>query len=134
METPSWGEALFLSGEKTWEASKLILISIVKLIDGSLSLDTMGGPIKIAQISGQAAEHGLDSLAYLAAMLSVNLAILNLLPIPALDGGHLLFFSVEALTRRRPSLRVQSWAQQAGVLLLITLMIVVFYNDIMSLF
>jgi regulator of sigma E protease len=134
IEDISWGEALFLSWDKTWDASKLIFISIVKLIDGSLSLDTMGGPIKIAQISGQAAEHGLSALAYLAAMLSVNLAILNLLPIPALDGGHLLFFSIEAVTRRKPSLRVQSWAQQAGVLLLITLMIVVFYNDIMSLF
>ncbi|MDR1396986.1 MAG: RIP metalloprotease RseP [Desulfarculales bacterium] len=128
-----WQEAFAPAWDKTWEAGKLIFISIVKLIDGSLSLDTMGGPIKIAQISGQAAEHGLDSLAYLAAILSVNLAIINLLPIPALDGGHLLFFSMEAVSRRKPSLRVQERAQQVGIFLLITLMVVVLYNDIMSL-
>ena len=130
----SWQQGFGYAWDKTWEASKLIAQSVVKLIDGTLGLDTMGGPVKIAQIAGEAWEHSLASLLALAAMLSVNLAILNLLPIPALDGGHLLFFTVEAISRRKPSLKFRERAQQVGVLLLITLMVVVLYNDITGLF
>ncbi len=126
-------EGVSVALQKTWEAGSLIFMSVVKLISGSIALDNMGGPIKIAQIAGEAAQYGLAALAALAALLSVNLAILNLLPIPALDGGHLLFFTVEALTRRKPSLRFRERAQQVGVILLLLLMALVFYNDIASL-
>jgi regulator of sigma E protease len=126
-------EAAPLAWHKTWEAGSLIFTFVIKLITGGASLESVGGPIKIAQITGQAAQYGLEALCSLAALLSVNLAILNLLPIPALDGGHLLFFSLEALTRRTPSLKFRERAQQLGVLLLLALMGLVFYNDIASL-
>ena len=132
-EEVSFLEGVRVSLQKTWEAGSLIFVAIVKLVTGSMSLDSMGGPIKIAQITGEAAKYGLAALASLVALLSVNLAILNILPIPALDGGHLLFFSVEALTKRKPSLRFRERAQQVGVMLLLLLMVVVFYNDIASL-
>lgn len=126
-------EGIPLALDKTWEAGTLIFVSVGKLITGSIALDSMGGPIKIAQIAGEAARYGLAALVALAALLSVNLAVLNLLPIPALDGGHLLFFSVEAITKRKPSLRFRERAQQVGVVLLLALMVVVFYNDIAGL-
>jgi regulator of sigma E protease len=126
-------EAAPLAWQKTWEAGSLIFTFVVKLITGGASMESVGGPIKIVQITGQAAQYGLTALCSLAALLSVNLAVLNLLPIPALDGGHLLFFSLEALTRRTPSLKFRERAQQLGALLLILLMLLVFYNDIASL-
>lgn len=132
-EDVSLAGAIKVSLQKTWEAGTLIFTSVVKLVSGSIPLDSMGGPVKIAQIAGEAASYGLAALASLAALLSVNLAILNLLPIPALDGGHLLFFGVEAITKRKPSMRFMARAQQIGVLLLVTLMVVVLYNDIAGL-
>jgi regulator of sigma E protease len=115
---------------KSYQAGKLIFLSVVKLIQQKVSLDSMGGPILIAQAAGQAAERGMAPLLDLAALISVNLAVLNLLPIPALDGGHLFFFLIEALTRRPVSMKVREKAQQFGVALLLVLMAFVFYNDI----
>ncbi|MFZ5587594.1 MAG: RIP metalloprotease RseP [Thermodesulfobacteriota bacterium] len=123
-------EALGLAVQKTYAAGELIVLSVVKMLERKVSVDTLGGPIMIAQVAGEAARQGLATLLDLAALLSVNLAILNLLPIPALDGGHIFFFLWEALTRRPVKLAVREKAQQVGMALLLLLMVLIFYNDI----
>jgi regulator of sigma E protease len=90
----------------------------------------LGGPILIAQLTGEQAKAGLISLLFFVAVLSVNLGIINLLPIPILDGGHLLFCFIEAVSRRPVNLKVREVAQQVGFLVLVLLMLFVFYNDI----
>ncbi len=123
-------EAAGQSFVQTYRVMELTVMSIVKLIQGTLSTKTLGGPIMIAELAGQQAEQGMANLAFFTALLSVNLAILNFLPIPVLDGGHLLFFFIELLIGRPVSIRVREVAQQAGIFILISLMIFVFYNDI----
>ncbi len=91
-------------------------------------------PIMIAQMAGQEAREGAINLIFFIALISINLAILNFLPIPVLDGGHLLFFFVEAVTGRPVSIKIREIAQQAGIFVLILLMIFVFYNDIARVF
>jgi regulator of sigma E protease len=108
----------------------LTLKSVRKLITGQISAKTLGGPILIAEVTGDRARAGWESLLSLAAFISVNLGILNLLPIPVLDGGQILFFLIEALRRRRLSQRFREAAQWVGVVCLGLLMILVFYNDI----
>lgn len=106
------------------------LISVQKLITGQVSARTLGGPILIAEVTGDRARAGLTPLLNLAAFISINLGILNLLPIPVLDGGQLVFFVAEAIRRKPLSLRVREAAQWVGVAFLALLMITVFYNDI----
>ncbi len=115
---------------QTWVISKLTVISIVKMFQGVVSPKTMGGPILIAQIAGAQVKEGVVPFLLFMALLSINLAILNLLPIPVLDGGHLLFYGIEALTGREVNLRWREIAQQVGFALLILLMIFVFMMDI----
>ena len=93
-------------------------------------MESIGGPIRIAIMAGQEADQGLVQLLNFIALISIQLAILNILPIPVLDGGHLLFYAIEAVLRRPVSLRMRETAQQIGIFLLILLMIFVFYNDI----
>lgn len=119
---------------QTYNIAALTTKSVVKLIQGTLSPKTLGGPIMIAQMAGQQAKQGITSLAFFIALISINLAILNFLPIPVLDGGHLLFFFIEAVTGRPVSIKVREVAQQAGIFVLILLMIYVFYNDITRVF
>jgi regulator of sigma E protease len=88
----------------------------------------------IAQMAGDSAKAGIASLISFIALISVNLAIINLLPIPVLDGGHLLFFSIEAIKGSPVSVKVREIAQQVGLFILILLMILVFYNDISRIF
>ena len=119
---------------QTYNIAALTIKSVIKLIQGTLSPKTLGGPIMIAQIAGQQAKLGVANLLFFTALISVNLAILNFLPIPVLDGGHLIFFFIEAVTGRPVSIRVREIAQQAGIFVLILLMIYVFYNDITRVF
>jgi len=118
---------------QTWNLSKLFLTTVVKLVQRIIPMDTLGGPILIAQMAGQQAREGLLNLVYFTALISVNLGILNLLPIPILDGGHLLFFLVEAILGRPIGIRKMEVAQKVGMVFLILLMAFVFYNDIMRL-
>ena len=115
---------------QTYSITKLTVVSVAKIVAGTLSAKTLGGPIMIAEMAGQQAREGLVNLLFFIALISVNLAILNILPIPVLDGGHLLFFAIEALRGRPLSIRVREVAQQAGMFLLMLLMVLVFYNDI----
>ncbi len=119
---------------QTYNIAALTIKSIVKLIQGTISPKTLGGPIMIAQMAGQQAKQGMTNLAFFIALISINLAILNFLPIPVLDGGHLLFFFIEAVTGSPVSIKVREIAQQAGIFVLILLMIYVFYNDITRVF
>jgi regulator of sigma E protease len=115
---------------QTYHIVALTVRSVVKMIQGSIPKDNLGGPIMIAQLAGEQAKQGIDKLVQFIAFISINLAILNFLPIPVLDGGHLLFFLIEIIIRRPVSVRVREVAQQAGMFVLILLMIFVFYNDI----
>jgi regulator of sigma E protease len=115
---------------QTWQIAELTVLSVGKIMSGSLSAKTIGGPIMIAQLAGEHAKAGMTNFIFFIALLSVNLGILNLLPIPVLDGGHLLFFVIEAIRRKPVNLRMREVAQQVGMFVLILLMVYVFYNDI----
>jgi regulator of sigma E protease len=102
------------------------------LVTLKASYKDLGGPVRIAQISAKAAEQGLGNFLYLLAFLSIQLGVLNLLPIPVLDGGHLLFMAYEGIAGRALSMKKRLVAQQVGMFLLLTLMVVVTVNDIDS--
>ncbi len=123
--------AIVMGTERTYEVTRLTVLGIVKLIQRVIPSDTIGGPILIAQMAGQQANEGLLNVLLFVALLSVNLGVLNLLPIPVLDGGHLVFLSAEALMGKPVSVRVREVAQQAGLFALLALMAFAFYNDIM---
>lgn len=116
--------------EETGHFIYLIAVSIKKLIFGSISAKTVGGPILIFQIYGQQAERGFGDLIRLTAILSINLGLLNLLPIPILDGGHILFFMIEWIKGKPVSERNRERASQVGLFMLLSLMVFAFYNDI----
>ena len=129
-QTVSFGQAIKIGAEQTWLWTKLILQSLVMLVKGEVSTKELGGPILIAQVAGQQARLGLDYLLRFAAVINVNLAVFNLLPIPVLDGGHLLFFLIEFLLGRPLSVRSREMAWRVGFLVIATLIMLVFYNDI----
>jgi regulator of sigma E protease len=128
------GESIVESVRQTYSIAELTVVSIAKLIKGTISTKTIGGPIMIAELAGQQAKEGALNFVFLIALLSVNLAIINFLPIPVLDGGHILFFLIELILGRPVNMRTREIAQQAGIFILITLMIFVFYNDISRIF
>ena len=118
--------------EATWGWTKLTVVGIYKMITREISTDNIGGPLTIAKISGDAATQGVSNYLFLIAILSINLGVLNLLPIPILDGGHLAFFTFEAIMRRPLSIRSREVAQQIGLFLLVCLMLYAFHNDILN--
>jgi len=122
--------AVFQGVKATWEWSELTIIGLYKMLTGEISSKNIGGPIMIASASGAAAERGFPDLMFLAAILSINLGILNLLPIPVLDGGHLFFFACEAVLRRPLAERQREFTQQVGIVLLMSIMLFAFFNDI----
>lgn len=119
---------------QTWLFVYLTGMGFFKIIQQVIPASELGGPILIAKLAGEQMQEGWINLVYFIGLLSVNLGILNLLPIPILDGGHLVFLSVEAIRKKPMSEQAQIIAQQIGLALLGTLMIFVFYNDIMRLF
>ncbi|MBZ0155603.1 MAG: RIP metalloprotease RseP [Alphaproteobacteria bacterium] len=119
---------------KTWDVSALTLVGIVKLIQRIVPADTIGGPILIFQLAEKQATAGALSYFLFAAVISINLGILNLLPIPVLDGGHLFFLGIEAIRRKPLSDRTVQIAQRVGLALLLLLMAFAMYNDIFRLF
>ena len=123
-------QALIESLVQTYKITELMVIIIGKLVAGDISTDTIGGPIMIAKMAGDQAKSGIGNLIFFIALISVNLAIINLLPIPILDGGHLLFFSIEAVKGNPVSLKVREVAQQIGLFIILLLVVLVFYNDI----
>ncbi|MCK9229284.1 MAG: RIP metalloprotease RseP [Syntrophales bacterium] len=115
---------------QTWLWTKLTYTGIAKIVQRVVSPKELGGPILIAKMSGDMARQGLIPFIFFMAVLSVNLGVLNLLPIPVLDGGHLMFFAVELVTKREVSLKIREKAQTAGFFVLILLIFWVTYNDI----
>ena len=127
-------QAFYQSLGQTYDVSKLMFVGIYKLVKGDISPKTLGGPIMIAQMAGDQAKEGIPNLIYFIAFISINLAIVNFLPIPVLDGGHLLFFTIEAISGSPISLRMREITQQIGVVVLLLLTVFVFYNDIVRIF
>ncbi len=123
-----------LAGTQLVNVTYTILGFVKKLVLGEVSTDSVGGPIAIARMAGDSARQGASSLFSFMAFLSINLAILNLLPIPALDGGQLLILGVEKVLRRPLSLRYRLIWQQTGMALLLVLMVFVVFNDITRIF
>ncbi len=126
--------ALLKGIESMWSTSVLTVKMVVDLVKLDQSADAIGGPIAIAQYAGKAADSGINSYLTFLALLSISLGILNLLPIPVLDGGHLVFHAYEAVTGSPPTERMLGWANQAGLVLIISLMGFAFYNDIARIF
>ncbi|MSR83440.1 MAG: RIP metalloprotease RseP [Candidatus Latescibacteria bacterium] len=124
------GEALSLSGRVVYNSSWVILDFIRQIFKGDRSTDELGGPLRIAQMAGQTGEQGLKSFVSFLAMLSVNLAIINLLPIPVLDGGLLTFLTLEAIRRRPLTVRQQQLFQQVGLVIMLFIMVLVTFNDL----
>jgi regulator of sigma E protease len=121
----------FVDGaRKTWEITDMTLSFLWKLLTRAVSSSYIGGPLLIAEMAGERASQGMPDLMFFMAIISVNLGILNLLPIPVLDGGHLFFFTVEAVKGSPVSPMVQDMAVRVGMTLLIALMGLAFYNDI----
>ena len=116
--------------QQTWDGTVLVMGAIKKLIVGMISVKNVNGPITIAQVAGDTASYGLEVYLSFLALLSISLGVLNLLPIPVLDGGHLLFFTIEGVIRRPVPERVQNWSLQLGLLLIAGIMVLAFYNDI----
>ncbi|MBN1472824.1 MAG: RIP metalloprotease RseP [Syntrophaceae bacterium] len=123
-------DAIITSVYKTWEISKLTVISVVKIFEGVISPKTLGGPIFIAQVAGAQVKEGLIPFILFMAILSINLGVINLFPIPVLDGGHILFYLIEIVTRREISLKVRELSQQIGFVILLMLMLFVIFIDI----
>ena len=123
-------EAIALSAQQTLDGSMLIFKTIGQLLSGEASPRQMMGPVAIAQLSGESAQAGWVALFALMSMISLNLGVLNLLPIPVLDGGHILILMLEGIARRDFSMRVKERVFMAGFVVLMTLMVTVLYNDL----
>ena len=127
-------KAIVQGGLETLELTKRIITVLWRLLARRISLRTVGGPISIFQMAGVAAKTGIRNLMFLTAYLSITLAIVNILPIPVLDGGHLLFLGIEAIRRKPISARAREFAYRVGLVIIIMLMIIVSYNDITRFF
>jgi regulator of sigma E protease len=125
--------AVWLGVKETWFVVDRTIAYIGGIFTGRENADQVGGPIRIAQISGQVATIGLSALIHLAAVLSVSIGLLNLFPVPLLDGGHLLFYAVEAIRGKPLSERSQELGFRVGLALVLMLMLFATYNDILHL-
>jgi regulator of sigma E protease len=119
---------------QTWQVIELTITGIVKLIQRVIPAKEIGSPIMIAKLAGEQARRGLLSLAVFTAIISINLGVINLFPIPILDGGHLLFLVLEAVLRKPVSLRKMEIAQQIGLIFIILLMLFAIRNDLVRYF
>jgi len=126
-------QAFFYGVDRTWQMSTLTLRMLGKMITGQVSPKNVSGPVTIAEVAGQAIQINWQSYVYVLAVISISLGVMNLLPIPMLDGGHLLTYAVELVAGRRISEKFFAAGQRVGILLLLCLMSLAFYNDIFRL-
>lgn len=124
-------DAVRMGVGRTWDVTELTFVSIVKLVQRIIPANTIGGPLMIVNMAGEQASHGAMSFFTFMAIISINLGVINLFPVPILDGGHLLFFGIEAVRRKPLSENVMGIAQRIGLALLLTLMAFAIYNDLM---
>lgn len=122
--------ALAKAVEKTVDVTRFVMVLLVRAAQGRISLDSLSGPITIYEVAGEEGRKGTDYFVWVMALISINLGLVNLLPIPVLDGGHLMFFSVEAVLRRPIPLRIREVAHLFGLLVIFALMTVAFKNDV----
>lgn len=125
-------ESPVVATRQTVEIVDLIVTTLGQVISGRRSVKELGGPLKIAQVSGEQFVAGLNQFIFFVALISINLGFINLLPIPMLDGGHLMFYAIEAVRRKPASPVVQQWAFQSGFALVVMFMLVVTFNDLAS--
>lgn len=125
--------ALWAGTVETWATTRMMVDTLVQIVTGRRSVDELGGPVKMAQFTGQSAVMGTAALISFMALISINLGFINLLPIPMLDGGHLFLYAVEAVRRRPLPPKMQEWAFMSGFALIMTLMLFLTWNDIASL-
>ncbi|HET9810117.1 MAG TPA: RIP metalloprotease RseP [Sphingomicrobium sp.] len=116
----------------TWDLTTTTFEGLVQIVTGRRSVEELGGPLKMAQVAGQQASLGPFQFVQLLALFSINLGFINLLPVPMLDGGHLLFYAVEAIRRRPVSVQAQEWAFRGGLALLLALLLFTTVNDLGS--
>ncbi|MEH6789433.1 RIP metalloprotease RseP [Parasphingorhabdus sp.] len=125
-------EAPAVAVEKTIGIVDQIVTTLGQVILGKRSIKELGGPLKIAQASGEQFKLGMESFILFVALISINLGFINLLPIPMLDGGHLMFYAIEAVRRKPANAKVQEWAFRSGLALVMVFMLVVTFNDLSS--
>jgi len=128
------GAALVRGWDRTLEITKMTVVSFLRLIQTKISPKNIGGVISIGQAASETYKAGITSFLQMMAVISVNLFILNLLPIPVLDGGHLVFYTIEAIKGSPLSLRKMEIAQQVGLVVLMSLMVFALFNDFTRLF
>lgn len=125
--------AAFSAVDQTYDVIHTTFVAVGQMIAGDRGTEDLGGPIRIAQISGEAAKTGVIGFILFMSILSINLGLVNLFPVPLLDGGHLLFYAIEAVRGRPLSEQVQEWGLRVGLALVLTLMLFVTWNDIVHL-
>ena len=125
--------AVWIGVKQTWAMTSNILSYVGELISGNKGTDDLGGPLRIAQISGQMAQTGIINVVFLMAILSINLGVINLFPVPMLDGGHLAFYAVEAITGKPLGPKVQEYSFRFGLILVLMLVVFVTWNDLVHL-
>ena len=123
-------QAIVPALEKTWDVAAFTVLAVKKMVVGAISTSNLSGPITIARVANMTAQSGLESFAGFIALISISLGVLNLLPIPMLDGGHILYYCIELVFRRPLPQRIQVWGLQFGLFLLIGIMMLAFYNDL----
>jgi len=116
--------------EETWNLSASTLQAMWQIVIGTRASDELGGPIRIMQMSGEVAQTGLVPLLWFMAVLSINLGLINLFPVPVLDGGHLLFYAAEAIRGKPLGQRAQEYGFRIGLALVLTLMVFATWNDL----
>jgi len=128
------GESIVAGVESAWTITVVTVQSFKKIATGrDNARDNLGGPIMIGKVTKEALDRGWEQFWFLVAMLSITLAFINILPIPALDGGHVMFLIYESITRREPPLKVRMAIQQVGMVLILGLMVFLIVNDILKL-
>ena len=123
-------EAPIVGMTETWRAVQTTIDGLGQIISGRRSMEDLGGPLRIAQVSGQRLAMGPEEFVWLIALISINLGFINLLPVPVLDGGHLLFYGIEAVRRKPVEPRVMEWAFRGGLAAVLALMVLVTLNDL----
>jgi len=125
--------ALIQAGKQTWDLSASTLKAMWQIVIGTRGTDELGGPLRIAQMSGDVAQGGVVAIVWFMAVLSINLGLINLFPVPVLDGGHLLFYAAEALRGKPLGQRAQEYGFRIGLALVLTLMVFATWNDLVHL-
>ena len=125
--------AIIQAGTETWDLSAATLKAVWQIAIGTRATDELGGPLRIAQMSGEVAQGGVVAVLWFMAVLSINLGLINFFPVPVLDGGHLLFYAAEAVRGKPLGQRAQEYGFRIGLALVVTLMVFATWNDLVHL-